>query len=167
MKSYSQPLHVNRLSAIDDAEKYLNTGLMYYHGKDVRRDYGWARKYLKKAAERGSGEAEFLLGMSYYSCFEGRKNFKKAVRFFQEAAIKGNDEAEYMLGSCYLHGLGVKKDIRLAIAHLDQAARKKHKAAGQELRRLQDIAIYPSLSEKRLRSKEQEILKNRFRLELN
>ena len=75
-------------------EAQFKTGLCYYLGKGVRKDYDKALVYFKRAADRGD-----ILSMRYLGILfeEGGKNIKKnyqtAMNWYSKAAEKGDTEA--------------------------------------------------------------------------
>ena len=71
---------------------------------------------LKKYAEKGYAQAQFLVAM----CYDNRSgesifaDAKQAAYWYQKSADQGNTDAMCNLSSCYEDGYGVSKDIEKA-----------------------------------------------------
>ena len=69
----------------------------------MKEDKKEALKWIRKAAEQGDMDAQFLLGVCY-SGYEGiPENKTEAVKWFRAAAGQGSEEAQAVLDD-----LGVK-----------------------------------------------------------
>ena len=84
----------------------------------VKEDLDEAKKWLIKAANSGSPEAQGLLGALYYKA----DNKKEAVKWLSKAAEQGNDSAQYQLGGHYV----IEEDYKEAIKWLRKAAEQGH-----------------------------------------
>ena len=89
---------------------------MYTQAVGVAKDYPKGVEYLKKAGERGSGEAQLNLGIIYHTGENVPQDFKQAALWYQKAAEKGVVPAQFNLGSLYETGQGVKKSDVVAFA---------------------------------------------------
>lgn len=87
----------------------------------VKEDLDEAKKWLTKAADSGSPEAQTLLGALYFKA----DNKKEASKWLSKAAEQGNVTAQYQLGGLYL----VEKDYKEAIKWLRKAAEQDHAEA--------------------------------------
>lgn len=85
---------------------------------------------LKRAADRGNGNALALLGFKYTGG-EGEAagvatDLKQAVTYFEKAAAKSDPLGEYLLGVAYMAGAGVEKDEARALGLFKRAAEHGH-----------------------------------------
>lgn len=102
-----------------DTEAQIAVFLAYTGGLyGVKEDLDEAKKWLIKAADSGSPEAQGLLGALYYKA----DNTKEAVKWLGKAAEQGKVTAQYQLGALYL----VEKDYKEAIKWLRKAAEQDH-----------------------------------------
>lgn len=102
-----------------DTEAQIAVFLAYTGGLfGVKEDMDEAKKWLIKAADSGSPEAQGLLGALYYKA----DNTKEAVKWLSKAAEQGKVTAQYQLGALYL----VEKDYKEAIKWLRKAAEQDH-----------------------------------------
>jgi hypothetical protein len=73
-------------------------GIIYYHGRGVKKNYLDARNWFELAAKQNHTEAQYMLGIIYYDGKGIPKDLGQAVKWFEKAAQKGDKEAQYMLG---------------------------------------------------------------------
>lgn len=66
-----------------------------------------ARKWLGKAADQGSGEAQFDLGLMCASGPEDARDYAQAAIWYRKAADQGYADGQIYLGMLYDEGLGV------------------------------------------------------------
>jgi TPR repeat protein len=85
-------------------------GLMYYHGRGVRRDDVEAVKWFRLAAERGYARAQFDLANMYSEGMGVPQDYAQALKLFQRAAAQNYAQAQYNLGLWYAKGEGVEQD---------------------------------------------------------
>ena len=71
---------------------------MYYKGDGVSQDKGEAAALLKRAAEQGNTEAQFILGNLYAQGKGVGQNTIEALRWFGKAHLSGHIEAGRFLG---------------------------------------------------------------------
>lgn len=62
-----------------------STGMKYYEGNGVPKDYKMAVYYFKKAAKHGNTDAQNMLGMCYKFGNGVKKDTKKAESWFKKA----------------------------------------------------------------------------------
>ncbi|RXK53111.1 sel1 repeat family protein [Oleiharenicola lentus] len=86
-------------------------------------------KELKKKAEDGDPNAQFLLGRHYFLLTEKAEGAK----WYHRAAEQGNADAQNMLGVIYGDGNGVKKDSTLAVNWFLKAAENRNRFAQENL----------------------------------
>ncbi|KAF5212731.1 hypothetical protein EJF18_10974 [Clavispora lusitaniae] len=92
-----------------------------------------AHHYLKKLADKGYVEAQYLLGDAYSSGAFGRVENKEAFNLFLSAAKHGHTESAFRTAHCYEEGLGTGRDSRKTVDFLRMAASKNHPAAMYKL----------------------------------
>lgn len=92
-----------------------------------------AHFYLKKLADKGYAEAQYLLADAFSSGAFGKPENKEAFSLFQSAAKKGHVESAYRTSHCYEEGLGTGRDARKALDYLKMAASRNHTAAMYKL----------------------------------
>lgn len=68
-------------------------GMMYLHGKGIRRDYQKALKCLRYAAENGDNEAQFWLGFQYVRGLGVDIDIDEGDKWLKKSAESGFDEA--------------------------------------------------------------------------
>ena len=100
--------------AFGNAAKWITKGDKEYKKNNFKK----AAHYYKKAASKGSTEAQYKLGLMYY--FE--QDYVKAKTLFI-AAAPYNYRAQEFLGDMYWYGFGVKKDLTMAAYWFEQAGK--------------------------------------------
>jgi TPR repeat protein len=68
------------------------------------------KESLRKEAEQGNAEAQYVLGEWYANGKGVAKDEVEAVKWYRKAAEQGYAKAQYVLGNCYANGKGVAKD---------------------------------------------------------
>ncbi len=86
-------------------------------------DYRTALSAFRALAERGDGDAEFMLGAMYFYGKGVPRDPALAAVWFHKAARKGNAGAQLAFGSLHIRGLGVRQDLVKALMWLDLAGR--------------------------------------------
>lgn len=98
--------------------------------KEVVAGVNW----LRKAADQGSTEAQFLLGGSYAEGIGVPKDSAAAVSWYRKAAEQGSAEAGYVLGDMYYNGTkGATKDFAAALSWFRKAAEQGNAQAKTNL----------------------------------
>lgn len=92
-----------------------------------------AQVYLKRLADKGYVEAQYLLGDAYSSGAFGKVDNKEAFLLFLAAAKHGHAECAFRTAHCYEEGLGTGRDARKGVEFLRLAAAKNHPAAMYKL----------------------------------
>ncbi len=87
----------------------------------------------KLAAERGNGNAGYLLGMLYQCGLGVQQSIPQAIAWHEKAAKSGNPQAMRILGVFYERGQGVMLDYSKALDLLEQAAKAGDTSAMVEL----------------------------------
>lgn len=127
MSEYPQRLQT--LAEQDDLNAQYNLALLYLHGKGVEKSAPEAIKWLTKAAESGSVDAQLLLGFIYAETQEAALAF----RWLQSAALQDCATAQFCLGMMYREGKGTEKNIQLAKDWINKAAIQGHPEAKQTI----------------------------------
>jgi len=83
-------------------------------------------KEIRKFAQEGNADAQFMLGNLYFNGEDVKKDYELAVEWFLKSAAQDFTEAQYALGVMYYEGRGVQPDTEMAVIWLTKAARKKH-----------------------------------------
>lgn len=82
---------------------------------------------IKKVAEQGYAECQFILGVVYYYGEDGiEQDLDKAFYWFSKAAEQNYADAQRSLAQMYDHGEGVPKDLEMASYWKSKAAQKGH-----------------------------------------
>ncbi len=112
----------------------------YSMGKEAydKENYSEAFKYLKKAAEQGHAEAQYLLGKCYFNGQGVTEDRIEAGKWTRKAAEQGYVDAQYLLGECYSLGKGVTKDLTEATKWYRKAAEQGNDNAK---RKLEELAV--------------------------
>lgn len=108
-----------------DAASLLQTALSH---RNVGQ-YSIALDYLHQAANKGSGEAMYVLGYMHNYGEGMEPDFAKAADWYRKGADANNVSAMADLGLMYEDGKGVKKDEKMAVYWLDRAANEGHALA--------------------------------------
>jgi len=77
---------------------------------------------LKKSAESGDTDAQFLMGYFYLDGNGVMRDVKKGIEMWRRAAEKGHVVAQSNLGTLYFHGIGVMKDYSESLKWVREAA---------------------------------------------
>lgn len=88
---------------------------------------------IKKTAEKGDAQFQYLLGRCYQYEIGLNKNEKEAVIWYEKSVKQNTPEAQYALGGCYWMGQGVRQNDQKAISLFEAAAANKHPFAIQQL----------------------------------
>lgn len=111
-------------------EAMRRLGLLYAEGSDlVRRDRSLAANLYSKAAEKGDGEASFLLASLLDAGSGVPRNKVKALDLYHKAASLHYPPAEYHLGKLYSRGKEVDPDQEQAAFWFQRAAAQGHAGA--------------------------------------
>ncbi|KAL7666120.1 Protein SKT5 [[Candida] zeylanoides] len=124
----SSSLALDRLKPTDEsAPSTVNDGQLK---KELLKE---ALRYLRRLADKGYVDAQYLLADAHSSGALGKVENKYAFALFQAAAKHGHVESAYRTSYCYEEGLGTGRDARKAIDYLKMAAFKNHPAAMYKL----------------------------------
>ncbi|MCP4176921.1 MAG: protein kinase [bacterium] len=98
-----------------------------------KKEYGPARWWFIKSADKGNSYAMNFLGDIYIKGLSVKKNYDKAFDYYEEAAEKGNAAAMLNLGMMYSKGIGVSQNYSTALNWYQKSFDRDNKNAGYEL----------------------------------
>ena len=81
----------------EDPAVLYKRGKKYYDGDGVEKDYAYAFKCFKAAAEQGYARAQYNLGLMYLRGEGVEYNYDKGKEWYRKAAEQGDVEAQYQL----------------------------------------------------------------------
>lgn len=111
----------------------VELALRYLNGEGVIRNADIAHQLLRGAAERGDGEAAFLLGRLYEEGVGVDQDGEEAMRWIEKAAARRYDLAQFRLGTAYYRGEGRPLNPAKGVRWLLQAADAGHAEAQYHL----------------------------------
>ena len=98
-------------------------GMMLLDGTGVARDGEAGLALIRRAAENGFAQAQYLLGLCLYSGAGGvPEDPAEAFKWFEAAAAQKVLPARIFVGFCYYQGRGVAEDRAAAFRNFEQAA---------------------------------------------
>ena len=106
-----------------DITALIQMGLLLSNGPGgVQADMGKAFECFKTAADKGDGDAKYLLGECYLRGNGTTRDEKRGIALLGESSDAGNLFAKDLLGTCYHRGVGVGKDPVKALELFTEAA---------------------------------------------
>jgi len=110
-----------KVEAVNALEQ-LQTGIRYYKGDGVAKDYKQAIYWLTKSAEQGNQIAQTTLGYIFYKGEGVPQDHAQAIQWYSKAAEQGNVDAQRNLGILYNNPESAPRDQKQAVAWLTKAA---------------------------------------------
>jgi len=101
------------LAQKEDAASQAGLGFMYHRGMGVAVDNSKAAYWLRKAAEHGQPEGQFMLGSLYFYGAGVEKSYVKAYAWCDLAQDGGNADAQACRDAA-LQSLASKDDVKAA-----------------------------------------------------
>ena len=101
------------LAQREDAASQAGIGFMYHRGMGVTTDNRRAAFWLRKAAEHGQPEGQFMLGSLYFYGAGVEKSYVQAYAWCDLAQDGGNADAQ-MCRDAALQSLKTKDDVKAA-----------------------------------------------------
>ncbi|MEE8445347.1 MAG: tetratricopeptide repeat protein [Alphaproteobacteria bacterium] len=121
----AQVAHFRQQAEAGDVGAQLTLGGFYLRGHGVKRDYGKAAGWFRKAGGRGgNAEAQFTLGVMLENGLGGPKDAIEALLWYQRAAQQGHAKALYNAGRLHAQGIGVPRNYARARAYFEGAAKQ-------------------------------------------
>ncbi len=105
-----------------EAEALRNSGVKYYYGRGVRKDYKKALELFTKAGNAGNAAAQRSRGIMLAHGQGAPKNISEAIKWLLKAARQGDAAAQNRMGNFYKDGNGVAQDYHQARAWFQKAA---------------------------------------------
>jgi hypothetical protein len=106
-------------AAAGDVVAQFSLGSFLYYGSD---DTAEGVEWIRRAAARQYGPAEFQLGQIYDFGFGVTQSDREAIEWYRKAAAHGSAAAARAVGECYRKGRGVPADAAEAARWLRLAA---------------------------------------------
>ena len=106
-------------AAAGDVVAQFSLGSFLYYGSD---DTAQGVEWIRRAAARQYGPAEFQLGQIYDFGFGVTQSDRDAIEWYRKAAAHGSAAAARAVGECYRKGRGVPADAAEAARWLRLAA---------------------------------------------
>lgn len=109
-----------------DMHSEYHLAICYEDGIGVQPNEEEAKKFFRKAAEKGHASAEvryqYYLGLDYMNS----KDYANAFNAFYIGAKDGEKDCEYWAGFCLEKGIGVSADPKRALLFYKSAAKQGH-----------------------------------------
>lgn len=99
-------------------------------------DFSVAFGWLKRAADAGNADAQYMLGILYMQGRGTEQSVPQAISSFRRAAEQGHADAQYVLGQSYYKGLGVTANRTAAKKWLQLSADNGNASAKQFLEQI-------------------------------
>lgn len=113
----------------DDKEAQNYIGLMFTHGRGVKKNDSEAMAWYRKSAEQGYTRAQCNLATMYVNA----QKYNDALDWFSKAAAQGSSRAQFCLGGMYELGQGVEQDYNEALNWYLKAANQGNARAQYRL----------------------------------
>lgn len=109
------------LALQNNGEAQYQLAMMYYKGKEVRRNWEEASKWFHKSADNNHIEAQYMLGYLYENGTHRivRKDLSVSLQYYLKAAKQGHIKAQYRVSVILYKGyriqnLGIVQDQKAA-----------------------------------------------------
>ena len=114
------------------------SGIGFYKGEIVEKNYEKAVFWFLKAARQGDARAQFNLAFMYEQGLGvDSQNYDQAFYWYKKAAEQGDERAQYNVGYYYENGRGTSQNLSEAYNWYKRAADQGHQNAIDELKRFQ------------------------------
>jgi TPR repeat protein len=112
----------------------------------ITKEKGWARgqdkkvaaDWLKKAAEQGYPQAQFIYSAMNFTADGIERNIPDGVKWMRKAAENGLAEAQFRLGMMYINGDNIEKNRETGIKWVKKAAKQGHVNAKKLLKVMEE-----------------------------
>ena len=121
---YRTALELAKIRATEKNDPVAMTmlGELYSSTPGIRRDYGKAIEWYKRAVALGDREAMFALAMLYISGRNGEPDRDAGAKLLASSAKLGEPKAAYNLALLYLDGNVLPRDVKRAAELLRESA---------------------------------------------
>lgn len=114
-------------------EACYETGICFYVGIGIQRDYETAFKYFQNAVNGDHLPSHYYLGKMFLKGEGVAKDVEKAIFYFDKAADRGYADAQMALGYGYLRGNDFDRNYSQASRYFQSAAEKGKDVAQYQL----------------------------------
>lgn len=130
-------------SSIAQAYWFYQQGEEYFYGTNSRKQsYEKALFLYRKAADKGSPDAEYKISVCYRSGYGVEQSDRKAFLWAKKSAKHGLAQAQNAVGVCYYTGTGCSQSYMKGIKWLSRAANRGYEEA---IHNLEKIGSYPKV----------------------
>lgn len=116
------------------AEQLFSTGLEYFIGDRIPKNWELAAKYIEAAAEKGLIVAQTNIGLMYKAGQGVKRDVDKSFYWFSKAAENGDAESYWWLGVMYDNGASVPVDKAKSLVLIKKSAQSGYIRAQQYLK---------------------------------
>lgn len=116
------PLSLRLAAAKGDPRAQFHVASRFAQGNGVKKDYGEAAKWFKRAAAQGLAPAQYRLAALYEQGNGVKKDLARARIWYERAANLGNVKAMHNLAVLYTSSAAGKPDYRAAAKWFEAAA---------------------------------------------
>lgn len=106
-------------------DAYYYTGLCYFYGYGVNKDFSQALYWYKQGAEQGDKYCQNNLAIMYHKGQGCKKDLINAMFWYKKAAEQGNVNAQRSLGYIYMNGDDLSPDFLTAYYWFSRAAEQE------------------------------------------
>ena len=125
---------LTRYGNIDDVPTMIWLGKAYFHGRGTEKNLAKATEFFRKAYNKGSLWAGFLLFDVLWTMKNDEDAINESIKIAKNLISKGSDEGMIRLARAYREGIGVSKNLDCAIELFNNAINKGNKLAVKELK---------------------------------
>ena len=111
--------YYKKLSRMGNIDGYFKLGVIYYKGKEAKKDIDKAYYYFKLASDYNHKKAKYNLAVIYSNKKLKYYNPKKGYQLFLELAKQNEPKSQYRVGVALLYGFGVNINYTEALKWLE------------------------------------------------
>lgn len=129
-----------------DADTQLALGIMFLTGSKIPMNKEKGEKYIKKAADNGNAQAQYLysgivLGVGHNQTEHSKEQLLEAASWIEKSAEGGFLEAIITLANMYADGKILKRDRKKSEAYFLKAAEMGHIESQVTIAGIYDLSI--------------------------
>lgn len=122
---YQEAMHWQRRALASGFERArYEIGVLYLHGRGVRKNSERALRLFRKSADAGVPDAQVALGIEYQNGEIVGQDYKQAMQWYQKAAAQGDADASERIGVMIYNGQGVRQQYDHALGWMRQGLGK-------------------------------------------